>query len=203
MANKGKAGRPAGKWSGGRLCACCRHEQRGRIDYLIVTADGSIGSGRREIARKFGVPQSSVYNHGRNHISAEYRAAVLAGPFRSEDDLRQLAAEEGVSVLQNYRAVFNGHRMRWLTALEIGDDDAMVKHGRAMDSLLKHIAQITREIAPNAPLVQQNIFMSADYYHFERRALSVLRRHPGALQDWLTEFREVQRRQLIEANDAE
>jgi hypothetical protein len=34
--------------------------------------------------------------------------------------------------LQNFRAVFNGHRSRWLYALEVGDDDAMVKHGRAM-----------------------------------------------------------------------
>jgi hypothetical protein len=88
--------------------------------------------------------------HGRDHITPEYRADVLAGPFRSEDDLRELAAEEGISVLQNYRAVFNGHHQRWLVALEIGDDDAMVKHGRAMDGMLWRIGQLTREIAPCA-----------------------------------------------------
>jgi hypothetical protein len=47
-----------------------------------------------------------------------------------------LAAEEGTSVLQNFRAVFNGHRSRWLRALELGDDDAMIKHGRAMSEML-------------------------------------------------------------------
>jgi hypothetical protein len=50
---------------------------------------------------------------------------------------------------------------------------------------------------PNAP-VTQNIFMTPDYYNFERRALRVLRKHPEALQDWIDEFREVDRPQLIE-----
>jgi hypothetical protein len=199
--SRGKMSRPKGKWQNvGRLCAVCKHEQRGRIDYLIVTADGSIGSGRRALAEKFGLTPDAIAKHGKNHISAEYRAAVLAGPFRSEDDLRQLAAEEGTSVLVNYRALFNAHRGRWLRALEIGDDDAMVKHARAMDNMLWRIGQLTREIAPHAPAIQTNVFMTADYYQFERRALSVLRRHPEALEDWLAEFREVQRPALIEVS---
>jgi hypothetical protein len=195
--------RPKGKWAGGRQCSVCRHGQRGRIDYLIVSGAGEHGGGRRALAEKFSLSESAVYNHSRRHISAEYRRAILAGPLGSEDDLRELAAEEGVSVLQNYRAVFNGHRSRWLRALEVGDDDAMVKHGRAMDGMLWRIGQLTREIAPNAPMaIQANIFMSADYYNFERRAVKVLRRHPEALEDWLAEFREAERPALIEASDA-
>ena len=196
---------PPGKWQQvGARCAVCQHEQRGRIDFLIVTGDGTHGNGRREIARKFGLSADAVYNHGRKHITSEYRAAVLIGPFRSEDDLRQLAAEEGTSVLVNYRAIFNAHRGRWLRALEIGDDDAMVKHARAMDSMLWRIGQLTREfVQPGHTAVQQNIFLTGDYYAFERRALRVLRRHPEALQDWLGEFREVERPALvIEADDA-
>jgi hypothetical protein len=195
--------RPKGKWQQtGRRCAVCQHVQRGRIDYLIVTSDKTNGTGRRAIAAKFGVTADSVAYHGRWHITPEYRAAVLAGPFRSEDDLRELAAEEGISVLQSYRAVFNGHRMRWLVALEIGDDDNMARHGRVMDTMLWRIGQLTREIAPHAPAIQQNFFMTPDYYLFERRALSVLRRHPAALQDWISEFREVNRPQLMLDDDA-
>jgi hypothetical protein len=183
----------------GRRCTVCQHEQRGRIDYLIASSDGTRGQGRRALGAKFGLTPDAISYHAREHISAEYRAAVLAGPFRSEEDLRQLAAEEGVSVLQNYRAVFNGHRQRWLRALEIGDDAAMVMHGRAMDGMLWRIGQLTREIAPHAPVaIQQNIFMTPDYYNFERRALAVLRRHPEALEDWIAEFREIDRPGLIE-----
>jgi hypothetical protein len=195
--------RPKGKWVGGRACSVCRHEQRGRIDYLIVAGSGEHGKGRRALAVKFSISESSLSNHARKHISSEYRAAILLGPFRSEADLRQLAAEEGTSVLVNYRALFNAHRGRWLRALEVGDDDAMVKHARAMDGMLWRIGQLTREfVQPGHTAIQQNIFMSPDYYNFERRALKVLRRHPEALEDWLAEFREVERPGLIEARGA-
>jgi hypothetical protein len=181
----------------------CQHEQRGRIDYLIVTGSGETGKGRRALAGKFGLSEHSIYRHGKIHISQEYKLAVLAGPFRSEEDLRSLAAEEGVSVLQNFRGLFNGHRQRWLNALESGDDVEMVRHGRAMTEMLWKIGQLTREIAPNAhtAIQQQNIFMTPDFYNFERRAISVLRRHPEALQDWLVEFRNDTTR-VIEAPDA-
>jgi hypothetical protein len=177
----------------GRKCQVCSHPERGRLDYLIVTGAGERGGGRRAIAARFGLPPASIYNHAAQHISAEYRAAILAGPFGSEEDPRRLAAEQNVSVLQNYRAVFNGHRSRWLRALEVGDDDAMVKHGRAMDGMLWRIGQLTREIQPHAVAIQNNLFLTPDYYTFERRAMKVLRRHPEALADWLSEFREVQR----------
>jgi hypothetical protein len=191
---------PRSRWQqAGRLCSICVHEQRSRIDYLLVTGDGSHATSRNAIATKYGAKVYALQQHAKWHITDAYRAAVLAGPFRSEDDLRQLAAEEGTSVLQNYRAVFNGHRDRWLRALEVGDDEAMVKHGRVMDGMMWRIGQLTREIAPHPPAIQQNVFMSADYYNFERRALKVLRRHPEAMQDWISEFREVQRPALIEA----
>jgi hypothetical protein len=183
--------RPVGKWKNVRHpCTVCTHEQRGRIDFLLVTGDGTHGTGRRALAKKFDLQFSAIQRHSKNCISEEYRKAVLAGPFRSEADLRELAAEEGQSVLVNYRAVFNGHRSRWLYALECGDDRTMVIHGRAMSEMLWKIGQLTREIAPNGPTTSiQNVFMTPDYYNFERRALKVLRRHPEALQDWLLEFR--------------
>jgi hypothetical protein len=183
--------RPKGKWANvGKPCSVCRHEQRGRIDFLLVTSDGRNGTGRRALAEKFGLDATALYRHGKNHISEEYRAAVLAGPFRSEADLRELAAEEGQSVLVNYRGLFNGHRSRWLQALECADDEVMVRHGRAMSEMLWKIGQLTREIAPNAHTqIQQNIYMSPDFYTFQRRAVKVLRRHPEVLQEWLAEFR--------------
>ena len=86
--------------------------------------------------------------------------------------------------------------------LRLADDDVMVKHGRAMSEMLWKIGQLTREIAPNGPTTAiQNVFMTSDYYNFERRALKVLQRHPEALQDWLTEFRDDTTR-VIEVPDA-
>ena len=50
---------------------------------------------------------------------------------------------------------------------------------------------LTREMLPLGAhqTIQQNFYMTADFYNFQRRALTVLRRHPEALQDWIAEFR--------------
>jgi hypothetical protein len=86
-------GRPKGKWRNTpQVCAVCTHPQRGQIDYLLVTSDGRHGTGRRLLAERFGIGAYSIYRHNQHHISAEYRAAVVAGPFGSETELRELAA---------------------------------------------------------------------------------------------------------------
>ena len=72
---------PKGKWqhAANRPCNVCQYPDRGQIDHLIATADGSSGSGRRALAERFGISESSIYNHGKNHVTAEYRQAGLIG----------------------------------------------------------------------------------------------------------------------------
>jgi len=98
---------------------------------------------------------------------------VLAGPLRSEHDLRELVAEENTSVLQNFRAVFNGHRSRWLNALETGSDEVMISHGRAMAEMLWKIGRLTQEIAPPQTFVQNNTVQIFDHPEYIR-AITVL-----------------------------
>jgi hypothetical protein len=149
---------PTGKpqpWQFNRRCQVCSHPQVARIDYLLVSGAGEKGRGRKAIAAKFNVSEGSVNNHGRFHISPEYKRAILAGPFGSEAELRQLAAEEGTTVLQSLRVIFNGHRHRWLLSMETGDDGAMINHARFMAQTLWKIGQLTQEILPT-PVVHQN-----------------------------------------------
>src|SRR5271167_335059 len=116
---------PKGKpqhWQPGRKCQTCQHPQVAKIDYLLVTGAGEHGRGRKAVAAKFGISAGSIYNHQRHHISAEFRKAVLAGPFASERELRDLAAQEGTTVLQSLRVIFNAHRHRWLLSMEADDD---------------------------------------------------------------------------------
>jgi hypothetical protein len=152
---------PPGKHRG-RKCTVCQHPEAGRIDYLIVTGAGERGKGRRGLAEKFELTPDAIYNHSRHHISPEYRRAILAGPFRSEDDLRQLVAEAGQSVLVNFRSLFNSHRQRWLVAFEAGDDVMMVTHAKVMGELLWKIGKLTQEIAPPQTFVQNNTVIFED-----------------------------------------
>jgi hypothetical protein len=168
----------------GRLCSVCAHPECGRIDYLLVSGAGEWGRGRRALAEKFGLGENSIWNHSKNHISAEYRKAVLAGPFRSEDDLRQLVAEEGQSVIVNFRSIFNGHRQRWLAAMEGHNDAMMIKHAACMGELLWKIAKITHEVPPPVSLVQNNMSISLaehpEYVQSITALVEALRPYPEA-----------------------
>jgi hypothetical protein len=147
-------------WKPGRKCMCCTHPQRARIDFLICqrsdrSGDWGMGMGRGAIAKRFGVTEGSVANHARAHITPEFRRAALAGPLESEESLRQLVAEEGTTVLQNLRTIFNGHRQRWLLALEVGDDRSMIAHSHAMSEILWKVGRLTQEVLAT-PIVHQN-----------------------------------------------
>ena len=56
-------------------CRTCAHPERVRIDYLLC-----VGGNHKAIARRFNISASSVYQHWRNHISLEYKAAIKIGP---------------------------------------------------------------------------------------------------------------------------
>ena len=146
---------PAGKWRG-RKCTVCTHPEAGRIDFLLVSGSGEHGKGRRSLAEKFGLGADALHRHAKRHISAEYRRAILAGPLHSEQDLRELVAQEGQSVLVNFRSLFNAHRQRWLVALESGDDLMMIAHTKTMTEILTRIGRLTQEIAPPQTFVQNN-----------------------------------------------
>lgn len=163
-----------------RRCTVCQHPERGRIDYLLCVAEGNHGSGRRALGEKYGLSQHAIWRHGKAHISEEYRKAARVGPFQSEEELRRLVAESGASALDRFNALYNGHLSRWLHALEIGDDDAMTRHGALMGQLLAKIGVITKELTPSSAhtSITNNLTLSPDYYVFQQRAAAVLRRFP-------------------------
>jgi hypothetical protein len=171
-------------WQASRRCSICAHPQVARIDFLLVSGAGERGRGRKAIATKFVLSLGSLGNHQAKHISPEYRRAILAGPFGSEDELRALAAEEGTTVLQSLRVIFNGHRHRWLLALETGDDQGMINHAKFMTNTLWKIGQLTQEILPT-PVIHQNnlqinLFEHPEYVQAFTRLSEALMPFPAA-----------------------
>ena len=140
-------------------CKTCLHPERTRIDYLIAT-----GAPLKPLAVRFGLTSSSVWNHAKKHISAEYRAAVRLGPFESEKRLRQLCAENGVSVVETLRAINAGVSARWLVAFEAGADDTFVSLTGQLRKNLELLAKLTKELVPPGPttVVTNNISFFAN-----------------------------------------
>ena len=69
-------------------------------------------------------------------------------PLQSEEQLRKLAAEAGVSVIDNLRAVYGGLANRWLHAFEAGDDHRLALLTGKLHANLEMQARITKELAP-------------------------------------------------------
>jgi hypothetical protein len=170
MARKGA---PAG------TCKVCNApaEVRGKVDYLLAA-----GEPARSVATQFGLPPHSVWRHGRNHITDQYRRAVQLGAHRSEEEFRKLLAEEGVSVAQNLRAVYGGLLSRWLLAIESGNDQAVIGLSREIHSNLRLRAQLGRELMPNGPSVVVNntaVSISGDWLQsFAAELVEIGKVHP-------------------------
>ena len=182
-------------------CKTCLHPERTRIDYLIAT-----GASLKPLASRFGLKPSSLYNHSKKHVSAEYRAAVRLGPFESETRLRQLCAENGVSVVETLRAVNAGVSARWLAAFEAGADDTFVSLTAQMRKNLELLARLTRELVPQPSVVNTTnnvmLFEHPEYVQVIAALSMALRPFPEARQAviaTLRSFRTAGERVLIDA----
>src|SRR6516225_4613468 len=55
--------------------------------------------------RKFEIDYHALRRHWRNHVSAEARAAYLAGAGASKDQLEAIVADESLALIDHYRIV--------------------------------------------------------------------------------------------------
>jgi hypothetical protein len=136
-------------------CSVCRHASRARLDYLAAS-----GASLAPLAAQFGLKKSAIYNHASRHISEAYRAAIKIGPFESEEHLRRLCAESGVSVLDNLRAIYGGVASRWLVAFEAGADQTLALLTSRLQSNLELQGRLTRELMPTGGTINNNIIIS-------------------------------------------
>ena len=76
-------------------------------------------------------------------------------------------------------------------AFEVGDDEKLIRLDGRLHQIDMDKARLTKELLPTGAhqSVTQNFYMTPDFFNFQRRALTVLRRHPEALQAWIAEFR--------------
>jgi hypothetical protein len=81
-------------------CQGCNHLERVRIERLLA-AGGSI----KGAARKFAIDYHALRRHWRNHVSAEARAAYIAGAGAAKDQLEEIVADETLGLIDHYRIV--------------------------------------------------------------------------------------------------
>jgi hypothetical protein len=103
--------------AGAHRCMTCKHPERGRIDFLLATGGASLMA----LGVKFGLSKDSLHRHKREHISAEYTAAVRLGPLQDLEELRALCAKHGTGIIDAMQAINAGVTSRWLVSADRSD----------------------------------------------------------------------------------
>jgi hypothetical protein len=93
MSNRGKANGTTKSFKNGSLSGM-QAPQRVRIERLL--ADGASIKGA---ARKFAIDYQPLRRHWINHVSAEARAAYIAGAGATKDQLDAIVADEALALL--------------------------------------------------------------------------------------------------------
>lgn len=134
-----------------RQCTICCHAQRYQIELALVS-----GVSCRAVARKYEVSRDAAWRHLRNHVPAERRAELVAGPLKPAE-LAERAADEGMTLLEYLSMVRNSLMARFLAASEADDrQGTALVAGRLLDCL-RLTAQLSGELSKAGASITNNI----------------------------------------------
>lgn len=166
-------------------CKVCAHPEVARIELLLAS-----GAGQNATARKFNLSKDSVFRHWNGHVSAERKAALIAGPAALQS-LGAKIGEEAESVLDLHKAVRAPLWAAYAAAAEVGDAVTLDRiSGRLTDSI-NATGRLTGELA-SSPLVQNNVqinlIANPEFARFQSDLLRVLSKYPEAARAVMAEF---------------
>jgi hypothetical protein len=174
-------------------CALCHHEQRYRAELMLAA-----GASVRAVAAKFdakGISYNTVWVHWQNHVSAERKAQMIAGPVKLQE-LAERAAEENLTVLDYLRIIRGTLIDQFLMCAEAGDKHATaILSGRLLETL-REVGKITGEIdrAFGNQITNNTLFYASPGFDDLRRMLMErLERHPEARAEVLDGLRQLER----------
>src|SRR5712691_13396491 len=96
-------------------CRGCNHPERVRIERLLAA-----GASIKGAARKFAIDYHALRRHWINHVSAEARAASIAGAGATKDQLEGIVADESLALIDHYRIVRGALYKGFGAASEVG-----------------------------------------------------------------------------------
>lgn len=179
-------------------CAICRHTEKYRIELMLAG-----GASVRAICARFGVQKNACWRHGKLHMSAERRAALIAGPVKMYE-LALKAAELDLSLLDYLALIRSTLLLQFTTASEAGDRNGVATVGGRLLECLRLQATLTGEISKATSAVTNNIAvinhpMVADLQALLNRTLAP---YPEARQAVVTALKEASARMLESAGGA-
>jgi hypothetical protein len=157
-------------------CQGCNHLERMRIERLLAA-----GASIKGAARKFEIDYHALRRHWINHVSAEARAAHIAGAGATKDQLEEIVADESLALIDHYRIVRSALYKGFGAASELGDGNSLALLAGRLHENLRDSGRLTGELQ-HGPLlnIQNNVLLNPDYTRAIAQIVSAVAGYPEA-----------------------
>jgi len=157
-------------------CQGCNHLERMRIERLLAA-----GASIKGAARKFAIDYHALRRHWRNHVSAEARAAHIAGAGATKDQLEEIVADESLALIDHYRIVRGALYKGFGAASELGDGNSLALLAGRLHENFRDCVRLTGELQRGPLLnIQNNVLINPDYVRTIARIVSAVAPFPEA-----------------------
>jgi hypothetical protein len=177
--------RPKGSRTG--RCQGCNHIERVRIERFLAA-----GASIKGAARKFAIDYHSLRRHWRNHVSAEARAAYIAGAGATKNQLEEIVADESLGLIDHYRIVRGGLYKGFSAASELADGNSMALLAARLHENFRDCGRLTGELQRGPLLnIQNNVLVNPDYSRTIARIVSAVAPYPEAREAVIAALRDI------------
>jgi hypothetical protein len=154
----------------------------------LLAAGGSI----KGVARKFAIDYHALRRHWRNHVSAEARAAYIAGAGATKDQLEEIVADETLALIDHYRIVRGALYKGFSAASELGDGNSLALLAGRLHENFRDCGRLTGELQRGPLLnIQNNVLINPDCTRAIARIVSAVAPYPEAREAVIAALRDL------------
>ena len=144
-------------------------------------------------ARKFEIDYHALRRHWINHVSAEARAAYIAGAGATKDRLEEIVADESLALIDHYRIVRGALYKGFGAASEVGDGNALAVLAARLHENFRDCGRLTGELQRGPLLnIQNNALVNSDYTKVIARIVSAVAPYPEAREAVIAALRDLE-----------
>ncbi|MBR1156584.1 hypothetical protein [Bradyrhizobium sp. JYMT SZCCT0428] len=155
-------------------CLTCSHRERAGIDLALAR-----GVSVRALASRYKLSRDTLYRHAKQHLPAQLRASLIAGPDLSID-LDKLRETESQSLLANLVNL----RGRLFSALDVGEENGDANMVARVAGQLHHNLEITGkllgDLSTGGSTTINNVLVLPAYVQMRVSLVDALRPFPEA-----------------------
>jgi hypothetical protein len=160
----------------GGQCLCCRHRERAAIDLGLAR-----GVSAYALSKRYGISTDSIYAHRKNHLPAQLKARLLAGP-DLDLDLDKLKETESQSLLANLVAL----RHRLFAALdaaeESGSGSVVSRIAGQLHRNMELVGKLLGDLGIGSTTINNNVLVMPAYVELRVELVKALEPYAEAKQ---------------------